>query len=137
MSHLVLFDNEAIQVLSDPAHPKHRNVVSHVQIVANRKQRGVEVELAVPTSVRVEAGWDRTVSSWVLANRLRITDVPLDTDLANVGATIAQVTGVSVADAHLGAIIRDTTADRVTVLTSDPGDVRVVAGDRAVTIVTI
>lgn len=137
MSQLVLLDNEAVQALGDPAHPKHHRVVSHAQIVASRKRRAAEIELAVPTTVRVEAGWDRTSSSRAFANRLRITDMPLDAASANGGAIIRKRTGVSVPDAHLGAVIQSAPADRITVVTSDPDDMRLVAGDATITIVTI
>jgi hypothetical protein len=40
--------------------------------------------------------------AWVLPNRLRIADVPLDAARASVAAAIRHRTGVSVADAHLG-----------------------------------
>ena len=46
-------------------------------------------------------------------------------------------TGVSVPDAHLGAVIQSAPADRITVVTSDPDDMRLVAGDATITIVTI
>jgi hypothetical protein len=137
MSQLVLLDNEAVQALSDPMHPKHRRVLSHAQLVANRKQRATEIGLAVPTAVRVEAGWDRTAPLWSFTNRLRIMDVSLDTAAANVAAVIRNDTGVSVPDAHLGAVIQSAPADRITVLTSDPEDMRRVAGNAAVIIVKI
>ena len=35
---------------------------------------------------------------------------------------------VSVADAHLGAVILSAPADKITVVTSDPGDMRLEAG---------
>ena len=60
MTHLVVLDCEAVQALRDPGHPKHRQVVSHTQVVATRKRRAVAIQLAVPTAVRVKAGWDRT-----------------------------------------------------------------------------
>ncbi len=137
MNRLVLLDNEAVQALGDPTHPKHLKVVSHAQVIASRKQRASDIRLAVPTSVRVEAGWDRTAWSWAFANSLRIADVALDTAGANVAAVIRKDTGVSVADAHLGAVIRSRPADRIIVLTSDPDDMRLVAGGAAVTIVAI
>ena len=41
-------------------------------------------------------------------------------------------------DAHLGAVIQSTPAgQQITVVTSDPGDVRLVAGDRDITVVAI
>jgi hypothetical protein len=137
MSHLVLLDNEAVQALANPAHPKHPHVVSHVQVVASRKRRAMPITVGVPTTIRVEAGWDRNSPSWAFLNRLRIADVPLDSPYANAGASIRHATQVSVADAHIGAIMRAASAERITVITSDPGDMRLVAGDRNVTVVTI
>lgn len=137
MSQLVVLDNEAVQALQDPAHPKHRQVVSHAQVVASRKRRAAAIQVVVPTAVRVEAGWDRTSPAWAFPNRLRIADVPLDKAHANVGAAIRNRTGVSVADAHLGAVIQSTPADQISVITSDPGDMHRVAGDTHITIVTV
>lgn len=137
MSQVVLLDNEAVQALGDPNHRKHRRVLSHTQVVANRKRRAIDIRLAVPTTVRVEAGWDRTSPLWALANRLRIADMVLDSVAANMAAAIGASSRVSVPDAHLGAVIRSAPADHVTVLTSDPGDMRLVAGEATVTIVNI
>jgi hypothetical protein len=137
MNSLVVLDNEAVQALRDPAHRKHRQIVSQVQVAAIRKRRAAEIGLVVPTTVRVEAGWERTSPAWAFPNRLRIADVPLDAAHANAAAAIRNRTDVSVADAHLGAVIQSATANRVTVVTSDPGDTRLVAGDRAITVVAI
>lgn len=137
MSRLVVLDNEAVQALRDPAHPKHRRVVSHVGVVAGRKRRAEAIGTAVPTTVRVEAGWDRTSPAWAFPNQLRITDVALDALAANGAAAIRASTGVSVADAHLGAILRSSPATHITVITSDPHDMRAVAGNASVTIVAI
>lgn len=137
MSRLVVLDNEAVQALRDPGHSKHRRVVSHVQVVASRKRRAVPIGIVVPTAVRVEAGWDRTSPTWAFPNRLRIADSPLDTPSANTAAAIRARAGVSVADAHMGAIMRSTPDAQITVITSDPGDVLQIAGDAHVTIVTI
>lgn len=137
MSHLVLLDNEAIQALADPAHPKHPHVVSHVQVVASRKRRAMPISVAVATAVRVEAGWNRNAPAWAFLNRLRITDMPLDAPYANAAASIRDSARVSVADAHIGAVIQATSVDRITVITSDPADMRRVAMDTDVTVVTI
>jgi predicted nucleic acid-binding protein len=112
-------------------------VLSYVQVVTQRKRRAVPVNIQVPTTVRVDAGWDRTAVSWSFANGLRIADVVLDAAQANTAASIRERTQVSVADAHLGAVIRSSGAEQVTVLTSDPGDAREVAGDRRITVMTI
>jgi predicted nucleic acid-binding protein len=132
---LVLLDNEAVQALADPHHPKHRRVLSHLQTVADRKRR-TAMSAAVPTSVRVEAGWDRTAPRSAFLNRLLIRDVPLDNDHANLAAAIREESDVSVADAHLGAVVRRADAE-VAVMTSDPADMRAVSGAARVTIITL
>jgi predicted nucleic acid-binding protein len=137
MTQLVVLDNEAVQALADPAHRKHRQVVSYVQVVASRKRRAAAIQVVVPTAVRVEAAWDRTSPAWAFPNHLRISDIPLDAAKANTAAAIRSQTTVSVADAHLGAAIQSAPADQITVVTSDPRDMRLVAGDRHITIAAL
>ena len=136
-SHLVLLDNEAVQALADPAHPKHPHAVSHVQVVASRKRRAMPITVAVPTTIRVEAGWNRNSPAWAFLNRLRIADIPLDAPYANAAASIRHDAQVSVADAHIGAAVQSASANRISVITSDPADIRRMAGDKNVTVVTI
>ena len=93
--------------------------------------------MVVPTAVRVGAGWDRTCPAWAFPNRLRIADISLDTACASAAAAIGHRAGVSVADAHPGAVIRSAPDRQITVVTGDPGDMRLVAGDRDVTVVAI
>jgi hypothetical protein len=137
MTHLVVLDCEAVQALRDPGHPKHQRVVSQAQVVATRKRRAAAIQMVVPTAVRVEAGWDRTSPAWVFPNRLRIADSPLDTASANIAAGIRDRTGVSVADSHMGTVIQSAPDGQITVVTSDPGDMRRVAGDKNVIVVAI
>lgn len=137
MSELIVLDNEAVQALADPSHAKHRRVLSHVQVATGRRRRAVQVSLAVPTAIRAEAGWDRTSPSWAFLNHLRIADVPLDTEQANSVARIRAAEKISVPDAHVGAVIQASSATEVTVLTSEPGDIRRAAGDRKITVVSI
>jgi hypothetical protein len=137
MMRLVVLDNEAVQTLQNPSHPKHRNVVSHVQVVASRKRRATAIQVVVPTAVRVEAGWDRTSPAWVFPNRLRIADSPLDTVSASMAAALRSETGVSVADSHIGTVIQSAHDDQITVVTSDPDDMRLVAGDKEITLAAI
>jgi hypothetical protein len=134
---VVVLDNEAVQALGDAAHPKHRRLIGLVQVVAHRKRRALDIALVVPTAVRVEAGWDRAEAAWASVNRLGVIDEVLGPGQANVAAQIRSATGVSVADAHLGAVVQASNADRVTVLTSDPGDAAAVAGGRPVNIIRI
>jgi hypothetical protein len=137
MSRLVILDNEAIQALRSPAHPKHNRVLSHVQVAANRKKRAIQISLAVPTAVRVEAGWDHTEPAWAFLNHLRIGDIALDGPRANTAAAILNRAKVSVADAHIGAAIDGAPDTDITVITSDPHDIQLVAGDHAIAIVAI
>lgn len=135
----MVLDNEAVQALADPRHRKHRQVISHLQVVADRKRGAAKISVVVPTSVRVEAGWDRTAPGWALANQVGITDVPLDAAHANVAAAIRFGTraGVSVVDAHVGAVVQLSAAQRVTVISSDPTGMKAVAGETAVVIVAL
>ena len=137
MSRLVLLDNEAVQALRDPAHRKHRRVLAEVEFAFKRVVRTLPVSVAVPAAVRVEAGWDRTASTWAFINRFPIADIPLDTNHADTAAGIVKRTGVSVADAHLGVAIQVADADHVMVLTSDPGGMRKVAEGRQVNVVAL
>ena len=137
MTRLVVLDNEAVQALGSPRHPKHQRALGHMEAVERRKRRAAAISLVVPTAVRVEAGWDRTSARWAFLNRLRIADVTLDAAHANAAAAIQQEAQVSVADAHVGAAIRSAPDVDVTVITSDPADIRRVAGDCPVTVVAI
>jgi predicted nucleic acid-binding protein len=137
VNRLVLLDNEAVQALRDPAHRKHHHVIGVVLEAAKLGVRSRPVRIAVPAAVRVEAGWDRTAPAWSSVNRFRIADIPLDVGHANVAARIAKRTGVSVADAHLGAAIQAAETDDVLVLTSDPADMRRVAEGKSVDVVAL
>lgn len=137
MSRIVLLDDEAVQALGDRAHRKHRRVLDQLQTAGIRTVRGFPVEVAVPTTIRVEAGWDRTSSSWAFVNRLPIADIPLSPRHADSAAGIRKRTAVSAPGAHLGAAIQHAGQDRITVVTSDPGDMRKVAQDRRIDVVAI
>lgn len=137
MTDLVILDNEAIQALASPAHRKHRQALAYVQVIASRKRRPTDIQTVVPTTVRVEAGWDRSSPAGAFLNRLRITDTPLDPAAANTAAAILIRSGVSVADAHIGAVIGSAQAARITVVTSDPADMRRIAGDKTVVIAAL
>jgi predicted nucleic acid-binding protein len=137
MSRLVVLDNEAVQALASPRHPKHQRVLGYAEVVERRKRRAAAISLLTPTAVRVEAGWDRNSPQWAFLNRLRIVDVLLDAVCANKAAEIRERTQVSVADAHIGATVQSAPDADITVITSDPEDIRRVAGGRLVTVVAI
>ena len=133
----VLLDNEAVQALLDVAHGKHRAVMAHLGAVVARRRRGRTVTVVVPTAVRVEAGWVRSDARSATANRLRIRDEALDSPAADRAAGIRIATGVSVADAHTGAVIHAIADGDVVVLTSDPADIERVAAPRRITAIRI
>ena len=137
MTRLVVLDNEAVQALARPHHPKHQRVLAHIEAVERRKRHAAAISLVVPAAVRVEADWDRTSAQWAFLNRLRIADVPLDAAHANAAAMIHEQAQVSVADAHIGATVRSAPNADITVITGDPADIRKVAGDHPVVVVTI
>lgn len=124
----VVLDNEAVQALIDPAGAKHRRVLAVVEAVAARNLRlAGSVRLAVPTAVRVEAGWDRASARAAPINRLRLDDMALDAPAADRAARARSALGISVADAHLGAVLAVTPAPHA-VLTSDVADMRRITG---------
>ncbi len=118
----VILDNEAVQALVDVTHGKHRRVLAAVEVTAARNLRQAgSVRLIVPTAVRVEAGWDRRTRRSAAINRLRVDDSPLDRSAADTAAEVASALRVSVADAHLGAVLSATPGPHA-VMTSDQGD---------------
>jgi predicted nucleic acid-binding protein len=137
MTRLVVLDNEAVQALASPHHPKHRRVLGYVELVERRKRHAAAISILAPTAVRVEAGWDRGSSQWAFINRLRIVDVLLDAACANKAAAIREQAQVSVADAHIGATVQSAPDADITVVTSDPEDISGVSGGRQVAVVVI
>jgi predicted nucleic acid-binding protein len=137
LNRIVLLDNEAVRALRDPAHRKHRRVMVYVLEAARRTARAVGVGVAVPTAVRVEAGWDRTAPSWAFVNQLGMVDIPLGSEHSDAAAGIRKRTGVSVADAHLGAAIQKAESNHVVVITSDPHDMRKVAEGKPIELVVL
>ena len=135
----VVFDNEPVQALLDPRHAKHRRALALVEAtVARNLRRAGSQQLAVPTAVRVEAGWARRASRAAAINRLRVTDATLDGEAADRAVAIRSALGVSVPDAHLGAVMGSATAP-VVVVTSDVDDVERAAHHlgRTVTVVRL
>jgi hypothetical protein len=123
-----VLDNEAVQALVDPGHHEHRRILAYVEFVTSRNVRRAEsVLLIVPTAVQVEAGWDRHAPRAARINRLRADFAVLDHAAADRAAELRAALGVSVADAHIGAVL-SSTAEPHAVVTSDPDDVQRVAG---------
>ncbi len=136
MTQVILLDNEAVRALADPAHPKHRRAVGYAQLANQRKARAVDISIAVPSAVRVEAGWNHTRLRTGRSSTGSGSPTSRSTRATPTSAAAVRTrTGVSVADAHLGAAVRG--AAQVTVLTSDPGDMRLVAEGKPVGVVAL
>ena len=133
----IVLDNEAVQALADPAHPKHRVVVAHLDAATSRRRRARTVEAVVPTAVRVEAAWARTAPDAAAINRFRWRDHALDTTTADVAASIQAATSAGVADAHVGAAVRSLAPADIVVLSSDPHDMAAVCAPAKATIVDL
>jgi hypothetical protein len=111
-------------------------LVRHVEPVGDGPVGDLRLDAPLIVWAAHEIGVAR-YPSWSFPNTLRIDDAVVDASQANTPVLIREGTGVSVADAHLGAVIRSIPAEQITVVTSDPSDARVVAGDQPITIVTI
>lgn len=123
----LVLDNEAVQAATSINHPKHRKALSFIEVTASRNQRRAgSIALVVPTTVRVEAGWDRQAPAAAVVNRLRVSDVRLGTADANRAAQVRSALGVSVVDAHVAAMMQ-VASGPVAVITSDEADMRRVA----------
>jgi hypothetical protein len=133
----LILHNEAVAALRDPRHQHHRQALAYLE--ANRAARRADKDrrTVVPTAVRVEAGWDRTDPATAPINRLNVADASLDPAATNTAAALAVAHSVSVADAHIGAVIAACAGDHVSVLTSDPDDMRLVAGAHPVNVLTL
>jgi predicted nucleic acid-binding protein len=123
----VVLDNEAIQALMDPHHRKHRQIVTYVEAASARNvRRAGWMRLIVPTTVRVEAAWDRRAPSAARINKMNIADAALDRQTADRAAKICSALGLSATDAHLAAVLGNAEGPH-SVVTSDKKDVRRIA----------
>lgn len=133
----VVLDNEAVQALASTTHPKHRRMLAVVEATAGRnRRRAGSMHLMVPTAVRVAAGWDRRRPTTAVINRLRVDDGPLDRQAADRAASTVGALGVSVADAHIAAVLVGAPAPHA-VLTSDEGDMRRIADHVGLSVVVV
>jgi hypothetical protein len=129
VTRVVVLDAEPVGVLLRPRSKKHRQVLAFVEAAQpDRWRRSPGARLVVPTTVRVEAGWDRRAPGSAPANRLGIADHALDVAAADQAASLRARHHVSPADAHIGAAVHHHAGadDDVVVLTSDPDDIATV-----------
>ncbi|MDN5860143.1 MAG: hypothetical protein L0H84_16135 [Pseudonocardia sp.] len=134
-----MLDSEAVQALVDVHHRKHRRALAAIEVATPRPRTGADPpHVVVPTSVRVEAGWNRRAPGAAPANRTRVEDHPLGSDVADRAAVLRGDLRISVADAHLATVLATGRAP-FAVLTSDVEDIRRIAAhlDAAVTVVAL
>lgn len=99
----VILDSEAVAVLSDAGHRKHRALLAYLEGIAQRRARNPSHRVLVPVAVRIEAGWDRTDPKATVVNRVSgARDVALTGKAANTAQQLRAATGVSVVDATVG-----------------------------------
>ncbi len=135
MAAVTILDSEAVHVLGAWRSKKKGRLAAFVTFDVGRRST-TEVTV-VPSTVRVESGWDRTAPRWAVINRLRIVDHHLDQRTTDTAARLRAEHGVSPADAHIGAIAHHNGEDRVVVITSDPDDIATVTAGTGAKIITL
>lgn len=125
----IVLDNEAVQALLGPDHPKHPRVVALLTEASRRNlRRAGRVLVVVPTAVRVEAGWDRTDPSGAHANHLaRPRDHPLSSTAVDRATQLRGLAQVSVVDACV-AEAAEAAPQPAVIVTSDEKDMRRLTG---------
>ena len=117
-----MLDNEALQALSAPDHPKHRLVVAYLEAANGRNSRHAgTATVLVPTVVRVEAAIDRRAPSTASLARFRVADVTLDLHRADRAAALRRAGGSAV-DACVAEVAASVMHGEITVLTADLSD---------------
>ena len=137
----VVLDNEAVEALADVHHSKHTALLAVLEVTNERRTRTQTPRVVVPTTVRVEAGWDRTAPSSATINRIsRAVDHALDGAAANRCVQLRrQVPTASVVDATVAEAAESAAGQPVTIVTSDADDLRRLAAylDASVVIAVI
>lgn len=124
-----VLDNEAVQALLNPHHPKHVRTAAALDMRNRRKRKGaVAAEILVPTAVRVEAGWDRSSQQAMLINRMTAArDVELGPAAADRATQLRLIADVSVVDATV-AQAAEAARKPAVIVTSDAEDMTRLAG---------
>lgn len=121
---VAVLDNEPIQALADPHHPKHRAVVRVLEAVAQRRsRRAFAAAVVVSTVVRLEAGVTRQAPTAATLGRLRVRDEPLTTERADRAVTLGAMAGGAPADVATAQLAEEFAVGAlVTVYTADLTD---------------
>lgn len=136
MGRVVLLDTEMVHALGAVRSKKHRRAVALAHVDNDLRTR--RTMLVVPSTVRVEAGWDRTSPRWAAANRLGVVDHHLDRQSTDAAVRLRAQHDVSPADAHIGAPIDARGPDDdIVVITSNPDDIAKVADGTRTRVISI
>lgn len=120
---VAILDNEPLQALADPAHPKHRELMRLLEAVAQRRRRAEAPSVIVSTVVRLEAGIDRQAPSSALLGKLRVRDEALSSSRTDRAVALRRAAGGAPADAATVQLAEESApAARVTVYTADLTD---------------
>lgn len=95
-------------------HPELRS-----SLAQGRKTRGQTTDAVVPSTVRIEADWDRRDSGAAVINRFPVRDAHLDSESIDFAAQIHGTLEVSVPGSHLGAVMQRATRP-LTLLSARP-----------------
>lgn len=133
----VVLDNEAVGALTDVHHPKHRTVLALLEVTNQRRGRKQELQVVVPTAVRVEAGWDRNDPASSHVNRIsRAVDFNLDAPVANRCVRLSRlVPEASVVDVTVAQAAEAAALQPATIITSDADDITSLVGHLDVPVV--
>ncbi len=135
MAEVLVLDSAMVHALGSVRSSKHRRALVMAEANVNAHER--EVLLVVPSTVRVEAGWDRTAARWAGVNRLGIVDHHLDQTSTDIAARLRAEHRVSPADAHIGAVAHERGDDQVVVITSDVEDIAAVTAGTGARVVRL
>ena len=128
---IIILDNEPVSALHSTG-TKTRAVIALLETQRAKRRAPISRTFVVPTTVRVEAGWDRTAPASAAVNRQPIADHELISRVADLAARIRRQHDVSPADAHIGAAVQSyPVGTEIVVVTSDPDDIAAVSDGRA------
>lgn len=122
-SAALVLDNEALQALADPRHPKHRIMLEKIAAVKYESLRGSSVRVVTPTAVRVEALISRQTPGAAAPGRFNVQDIALDSTRTDRCVTLAAAAAATAVDATVAeAAESEARTRRVSVYTSDVAD---------------
>ena len=118
-----MLDNEAVQALAQPHHPRHRHLLAVLEAGFLRGGHpSTAAAIVTPTPVRLEAGLARAAHANL--GRFRVGDVGLTTARTDRCIAVRAAAGGSLVDASVAQAAEEhaDTGRRVTVFTSDLTD---------------